>query len=224
MKYYCAFGVIAVIFLNFVPFVKGEERDIVVEKGIILPVPRFRGELSLEEAIYKRRSVRSFTSQQLTWEQISQLLWATQGETDKERGFRAAPSAGALYPLEIYLLNAEGMFHYIPSGHKLEMVSKKDLRPSLARAALFQNFISEAPVSIVVCAVYGRTMRRYGQRGRRYVHIEVGHAAENLNLQAVSLGLGSVCVGAFDDQAIRSLLALPSGYEPLYIIPVGYVK
>lgn len=195
-----------------------------MEKEILLPQPKFQGELSLEEAIYKRRSERSFSSRELTQEQISQLLWATQGETDKARGLRAAPSAGALYPLEVYLLSAEGLFHYLPSGHKLEMLSEKDLRPPLARAALFQSSVSKAPVSIVICAVYERTKNKYGQRGARYVNIEVGHAAENLNLQAVALGLGSVCVGAFDDQAVKSLLALPGNYEPLYIIPVGYVK
>ena len=195
-----------------------------MKEKILLPEPKLKGELSLEEAIYKRRSARSFAPQGLRREQIGQLLWAMQGKTDETRGFRAAPSAGALYPLEIYLLTAEGLCHYLPSGHKLEVVSKEDQRRALARAALSQGFISEAPLSIVICAVYERTTRKYGQRGMRYVDIEAGHAAENLNLQAVALGLGSVCVGAFNDQAVKKVLALPLDYEPLYIIPVGYVK
>lgn len=192
-----------------------------MKKEIILPAARLKGKLSLEEVIYRRRSERSFVSQKLTLEQVGQLLWATQGETDKSRGLRAIPSAGALYPLEVYLLSDKGLFHYFPSGHKLEVVSEQDKRQSLARGALFQNFITEAQVSIVICAVYERMTRKYGQRGLRYADIEAGHAAENLHLQAVALGLSSVCVGAFDDQAIKDLLVLPSAYEPLYIIPVG---
>lgn len=192
-----------------------------VEKEILLPSPKLKGELSLEETIYKRRSKRNFSFQKLTLEQIAQLLWVTQGETDKREGFRAVPSAGALYPLEVYLLSDEGLFHYLPCGHKLEIISYEDRRRSLARAALSQNFISKSAVNIVICAVYERTTRKYGQRGIRYVDMEAGHAAENLQLQAVALGLGSVCIGAFDDQAVKKLLALPLACEPLYIIPVG---
>ncbi len=193
-----------------------------MKKEIILPAARLKGKFSLEEVIYRRRSERSFVSQKLTLEQIGQLLWATQGETDKRRGLRAVPSAGALYPLEVYLLSDQGLFHYLSSGHKLEVVSEQDKRQSLAQGALFQNCIAEAQVSIVICAVYERVTRKYGQRGLRYVDIEAGHAAENLHLQAVALGLSSVCVGAFDDQAVKDLLALPPACEPLYIIPVGY--
>ncbi len=195
-----------------------------MKKEIVLPAARLKGKLSLEEAIYRRRSERSFVSQKLTLGQIGQLLWAAQGETDKSRGLRAVPSAGALYPLEIYLLSSQGFFHYFPSGHKLEVVSGEDKRQSLAQGALFQNCITEAQVSIVICAVYERITHKYGQRGLRYVDIEAGHAAENLHLQAVALGLSSVCVGAFDDQAVKNLLALPSACEPLYIIPVGVGK
>lgn len=192
-----------------------------MNKEIILPAVRLKGKLSLEEVIYKRRSERSFVSQRLTLEQIGQLLWAMQGETDERRGLRAVPSAGASYPLEVYLLSDEGIFHYLPSGHKLEVVFEEDKRQSLVQGALFQSFIIKAQVNIVICATYERVTRKYGQRGSRYVDMEAGHAAENLHLQAVALGLSSVCVGAFDDQAIKDLLVLPSACEPLYIIPVG---
>lgn len=192
-----------------------------MKKEIILPAARLKGKLSLEEVIHRRRSERSFVPQKLTLEQVGQLLWATQGETDKRGRLRAAPSAGALYPLEVYLLSDEGLFHYFPSGHRLEVVFEQDKRQFLAQGALFQNCITAAPVSIVICAVYERMTHKYGQRGLRYVDTEAGHAAENLHLQAVALGLSSVCVGAFDDQAVKDLLVLPSACEPLYIIPVG---
>lgn len=191
---------------------------------IQLPEPDKKGKITLEEAIAKRRSKRTFRNQELSLEQIGQLLWAAQGITAKRGGFsfRAAPSAGALYPMEIYLLTQKGTFHYLPPEHKLEVLGEKDLRRGLADAALGQDVISQAPLDIVICAVYYRVTSKYGQRGRRYVDIEAGHIAQNIHLQAVALGLASVPIGAFDDQSIQSLLALSEDCEPLYIIPVGY--
>lgn len=194
------------------------------EKIINLPKAKSTGTMSLEESISKRRSKRGYSSKELTLEQISQLLWSAQGITDSKRGYRAAPSAGALYPLEIYLVTKDGLYHYTPEGHKLELVKSEDLRPGLTKAAWGQRFITEAPISIVICAVYARVSSRYGFRGNRYVEIEVGHAAENIHLQAVALGLGSVPVGAYGDDAVSTLLELPKNEEPLYIIPVGYTK
>lgn len=195
-------------------------------KEIQLPEPIHKGKISLEESILKRRSQRSFIQKDLDWSQISQLLWAAQGITAKKWGysFRAAPSAGALYPMEIYLVNKDGLFHYSPSSHKLELLSHSNLRGSLARAALGQESVSQAPVNIVICAVYRRVTEKYGQRGIRYVHIEAGHIAENIHLQAVALGLGSVPIGAFNDKEVKDILSLPPEQEPLYIIPVGYPK
>jgi len=190
---------------------------------IELPEPRLKGDVSLEEAIQKRRSVRSYSNRPLTTEEISQLLWATQGITDP-RGLRAAPSAGALYPLEIYLVSRKGLFHYIADGHKLELLLNKDLRAKLAKASWGQGFVAEAPIDIVICAVYERITVRYGDRGARYVDIEVGHAAENLHLQAVAMGMDSVPVGAFNDKDVAKLLNLPDKVKPLYIIPVGYKR
>lgn len=194
-------------------------------KDIIqLPSPRLKGNISLEEAIFKRRSKRNFTQKDLSLEQISQLLWAAQGITDERRGFRAAPSPGALYPLEVYAVRKNGLFHYMPEGHKLKLVSAGDLRTRLCDAALGQDFIRQAPLDIVICAVYSRVTSKYGQRGIRYSDIEVGHVGQNIQLEAVALGLDSVVVGAFDSKGVSEVLNLPKDEEPLYIIPVGYSK
>ncbi|MFZ2356470.1 MAG: SagB/ThcOx family dehydrogenase, partial [Candidatus Omnitrophota bacterium] len=157
-------------------------------------------------------------------EQISQLLWAAQGITGKKGsvGFRASPSAGALYPMELYLLTKDGLYHYLVQGHQLEQLGQGDLRSSLADSALGQGSISQAPVTIVICAVYPRVTLKYGERGIRYTHIEAGHLAQNIHLQAAALNLGSVPIGAFDDTQVKKVLSLPEDQEPLYIIPVGY--
>ncbi|HJX69587.1 MAG TPA: SagB/ThcOx family dehydrogenase [Dehalococcoidia bacterium] len=176
--------------------------------------------MSVEETLEKRRSKRRFTPKELTWEQISQLLWAGQGMAG--RRYRTTPSAGALYPLEVYLVIKEGVYHYKPESHELEQILEGDVRPELCRAALNQEWIEEAPVNIVIAAIYQRMERGYGQRAARYVHIEVGHAAQNIHLEAVSLGLGSVPIGAFYDEQVQRVLSLPKNEQPLYIIPVGY--
>jgi len=191
---------------------------------IRLPEPKVRGEVSVEEAIDARRSVRGYSSKELSLEQISQLLWACQGITDKRKALRASPSAGALYPLEIYLVKRDGIFHYIPEGHALEKVSDKDARGELAGAAYSQAFVAEAPADIIVTAVYERIMSKYGERGIRYTDMEAGHAAENVFLQAKALGLDSVAVGAFSDASVAGILGLPKDRKPLYILPVGYKR
>lgn len=188
-----------------------------------LPDPSLRGEVSIEETIEGRRSVRSFRPDELSDEEISQLLWSAQGVTEERRGFRAPPSAGATYPLELYLVREDGVYNYAPDGHVLEPVKAGDARSGLAGAALGQGFVAEAPVGIVIAAVYARTAGRYGaERGERYVHIEAGHAAQNIHLQAVALELGSVPVGAFNDAEVSDVLVLPADHEPVYIIPVGH--
>ncbi len=191
---------------------------------IQLPKPMTAGKVSLEEAILKRRSQRNFTKKDLSLEALGQLLWAAQGITGQKSGFsfRAAPSAGALYPMEIYVVGKDGLFHYLPEGHRLEVLGEKDLRNALCDAGWGQGAISQAAVDIVICAVYSRVTVKYGQRGIRYTHIEAGHVAQNIHLQAVALGLASVPIGAFGDEQIKDVLSLPKDNEPLYIIPVGY--
>lgn len=191
---------------------------------IKLPNPNLKGKTSVEECILKRRSKRSYFEKEPSLEQISQLCWAAQGLTEKKAGFRSAPSAGALYPLELYLVKNNGLFRYIPEGHKLVKLKPDDLRDELCKAALYQEFVKEAPLNFIITAVYSRTTKRYGERGVMYVHIEVGHVAENIHLQSVALGLGSVPIGAFYEDEVKKVLSLPEEETPLYIIPVGYPK
>jgi len=188
-----------------------------------LPAPRLKGEMSLEETLAARRSVREFTGEELTLEEIAQLLWATQGITAAWGG-RTAPSAGALYPLEVYVAAADGLYHYVPQGHKAIVESRADLRGELWRAGLSQNAIREAPAVFVITAVCARTERKYGERAERYVKLEAGHVAQNLLLQAVALGLGGVPIGAFYDDQVQGALSLPADHEPLYLIPIGHPK
>lgn len=190
---------------------------------IKLPKP-VKTQKTLEHCIEKRRSVRRYDSKELSLQQLSNLLWAMQGSTDTVRGFRTAPSAGALYPLEVYVFTPDGIYHYLPHKHTLEVKEKKDRRRELAAACLGQEFVEEAPVNVVICAVPHRTTRRYGERGYRYIWIEIGHAAQNLHLEAVGLGLASVPVGAFYDAKIAEILKLSEEEIPCYVIPVGYQK
>jgi SagB-type dehydrogenase family enzyme len=188
--------------------------------AIALPAPVKKGSMSLEETLQRRRSVRSFQARPLTQAEIGQLLWAAQGLTN-ERGFRTAPSAGALYPLEVYVATEQGVFRYEPKAHRLRRVGAQDVRSRIHAAALRQAAVRDAPALFVVTAVYERTARKYGSRAERYVRIEAGHAAQNLLLQAVALGLGAVPIGAFDDEGVRACLGAPKDHRPLYIIPAG---
>jgi SagB-type dehydrogenase family enzyme len=173
--------------------------------------------------------VREFSRQALQLADVAQLLWAAQGVTSRDGG-RAAPSAGALYPLELYLVAGNvdtlpaGLYHYRPQGHRLRPVTDGDLRKALAGAALDQPWVRSAPAVLVIAGVYERSATKYGQRARRYTHIETGHAAQNVYLQAEALGLGTVIVGAFEDAAVREVLGLPSGHAPLALMPVGYPR
>ena len=197
--------------------------------SIHLPPPTPKGSMSLEEAIDRRRSIRRFTPEPISQPQLSQILWATQGVTDTRSGDRAIPSAGATYPLEIFVVCgsncveniSDGIYRYNPESHSLIPHRQGDLRLELARAALEQEFVYQAPVDIVIGAIYERTMMRYGARGERYVHIEVGHAGQNIYLQATALGLATVAIGAFHDEEVREILQLDKRIKPLYIMPVG---
>ena len=196
------------------------------ENIIPLPEPVVTTEVSLEQLLARRRSVREYADAEITLTDVGQLLWSAQGITHPQ-GYRTAPSAGALYPLKLYLLAGRvqgldaGVYHYDPDGHRLIPTGDGDLRKPLARAALFQSCLQEAAAVVVFAAVYERTTRKYGERGIRYVHMEVGHAAQNLFLQAVALNLATVVVGAFDDDAVARLLDLPANVRPLVLMPVG---
>jgi SagB-type dehydrogenase family enzyme len=196
------------------------------EADVILPPPRHKSDVSLEETLLRVKSVRRYSGRALTLSQLSQLLWAAQG-IKNAAGKRTAPSAGATYPLEVYAVVgsiegiASGIYKYDPFRHGLAKGRDSDFRQGLSSAASDQRFIARAPLDIVIAAVYQRTTGYYGQRGVRYVDMEAGHAAQNVCLQAVALGLGAVVVGAFDDDEVAAVLELPDSEMPLYIIPVG---
>jgi SagB-type dehydrogenase family enzyme len=204
---------------------------------IKLPSPQLKGKVSLEETILRRRAVRRYRREPLDLSQLSQILWSAQGITGTGE-FRAAPSAGATYPLEIFIFIGKqgvitseikqapeelqaGIYHYETDSHSLSLHKPADLRPDLARATLDQEFIIDAPVDIVICAHYHRTSYRYGRRGERYVYIEVGHVGENIHLQAVALGLATVEVGAFHDEEVWKILGVEEQIKPIYIMPLG---
>ncbi len=203
-------------------------------KEIHLPYPRLRGSVSVEEALANRRSVREYREEPITIEELAQLLWAAYGISETTYGLRTAPSAGAQYPLELYVVVGElgvktgegylpaGIYHYDVHAHSLQIRKAGDYREALYRAALEQIWVLKAPVTLVFTAVYSRTTRVYGERGRlRYVPMDLGHAGQNVYLQATALGLGTVAVGAFHDDEISEILDLPPEETPLYIMPVG---
>lgn len=191
-----------------------------------LPEPGRTGPVSLEEAIQSRRSIRDFRATALDLAQVSQVLWAAQGITDAD-GYRSAPSAGALYPLEVFLVAGAveelpaGVYRYDPRRHALTPVASGDRRRELAAAAGGQDWIAAAPAAVVLTGVFSRTAGRYGERGTRYVHMEVGHAAQNVYLQAEALGLGTTMVGAFRDQQVAETIGADSDEWPLGILPIG---
>ena len=198
-------------------------------KMIKLPQPNYKG-MPVEGAIKKRRSVRSYSKKALTLPQLSQLLFAAQGVTGSVSGYelRAAPSAGALYPMEVYLAvnNVEelsrGIYHYNIQKHALELLKEGDFRKEIINAGLWQDTLGEAQVTFVLSAVFERTQRKYKDRSLRYIYMEAGHISQNISLQAVSLGLGSVCVGAFYDEQVNRLIGLDGTAESaIYLQAVG---
>ncbi len=195
-------------------------------ESIPLPEITISGKQFLQQLLHQRRSVRHFQDVSISLSDIGQLLWAAQGITNPQ-GFRTAPSAGALYPLELYVVAGQvknlssGIYHYDPNNHRLIKVASGDRRKKLAQAAYRQASVSDAATVVVFAAVYERTTFKYGERGVRYVHIETGHAAQNLSLQAESLGLGTVVIGAFNDDDVKAVLQLPDDVQPLILMPVS---
>lgn len=191
-----------------------------------LPEPKYESKVSVEKALFERRSIRNYKDEALTLDEVSQLLWAAQGITDR-RGFRTAPSAGATYPLEIYVVVgnvtglSEGTYRYKPQHHKLVKVAEGDKRAGLCSACFRQAWVKNGAIVIVFSAVYERTTERYGQKGIRYVDMEAGHAVQNVYLQAVSLNLGTVVVGAFNDGEIKKIMNMTDKEQPMCLMPVG---
>lgn len=224
-----AFASMTMILMILTGAVRIEERGSEAQpKGWIkLPDPVLKGNMSVEEAISKRRSVREYKDAPLTLFELGQLLWAAQGITLPSRGLRSAPSAGATYPLEVYVAVKErgviglraGIYHYDPHSHSIYQMKDGDFSIDLYRASLNQDWVKEAPLCIIITADFSRTTARYSARGERYVYMEAGHAGQNIYLQATALGLGTVAVGAFYDDQIRSIIGCDE--DPIYIFPVG---
>lgn len=229
-----SFFFLGILIFRGIIFLKQKEKEngsesskIILENMISLPEPQFQGKISVEEALSKRRSIRSYKEEALNLKEVSQILWSAQGITEPSFGGRTAPSAGALYPLEIYLIvkNVKelpaGVFKYKPENHSLIKIFEGEISKQLAKAALGQSFIAEAPAVLVISGVFERTTKKYGEKGIQYVFMEAGHAAQNIYLQAESLTLGTVTVGAFVDEEVKKLLRIPEEENPLYIMPVG---
>ena len=193
---------------------------------IRLPEPKHSSGTSIEEALLKRQSVRDFKDKPLTLAEVSQLAWAAQGTSYRDDR-RTVPSAGALYPIELFVVAGNvsglpaGIYRYSPKSHELLSIDKGDKRSDLCNAALGQSSVKRAPAVLVLSGVYERTITKYGDRGIRYVHMEAGHAAQNVCLQAIPMGLGTVVIGAFRDEDVKEILRMADRERPLYVIPVG---
>jgi SagB-type dehydrogenase family enzyme len=200
------------------------------EAAMKLRTPKTDGTVSVEWAIKQRRTIRSFSIASLNLNQLSQLLWSAQGITGNDGFKRAAPSAGALYPMDVYAVVGRssvedieaGVYHYEPNGHALSNITMKDVRDRVAKASLSQMWMAQAPLNIVITAEYSRITVKYKERGIRYAMIEAGHIAQNLFLQAEALRLKAAIVGAFHDNELIDILKIPRSHEPLLILPIGY--
>lgn len=201
---------------------------------ILLPIPRAKSGVIAEEAILRRKSFREWRKEPIDLEDLAIILWAAQGVSEcREWCRRTVPSAGATYPLVVYVVVGEegvraaggflsaGVYRYDSLRHSLALVKRGDVREELWAASLRQDWVLEAPVSIVICAIYERTTGRYGERGVRYVHMEAGHAGQNIYLAAAALNLGTVAVGAFEDDKVAKIISAKRGEAPLYIFPIG---
>jgi SagB-type dehydrogenase family enzyme len=234
-KYLYSFVVISLTSLilgfNFYCQKNREETKMQYSKSdsIQLSAPSYTSTITIEEALHKRRSIRDYSDEPLSISDISQILWAAQGITEESYGLRTAPSAGALYPLEIYIAIsnikdlAPGFYKYKPQSHTLKKISGGDKRLDISNSALQQDAIENSSAIIIISAVYERTAAKYGSRAERYIHIEVGSVGQNIYLQSVSLGLGTVMIGAFKDEALKKVLALPKNENPYAIMPLGKI-
>jgi SagB-type dehydrogenase family enzyme len=199
---------------------------------IALPSPSYKGTVSVEEALKARRTHRSFQSRPLTLKQFSQILWGAYGVSAQKYGsfLKTAPSAGALYPLDIYGVVGEGgvetlapgVYHFRPENHAVELVKEGDLRAQVARHALQQMWMAKAPLMLIITGEYNRSSIKYGPRGVTYTHIEAGHVGQNIFLQTEAIGLKAGIVGAFDNRGVVTTMGVPPSHDPLLIMPVGY--
>ncbi|MFN4245095.1 MAG: SagB/ThcOx family dehydrogenase [Brevinematia bacterium] len=195
---------------------------------IKLPDVKKDSNFSLETAIYKRRSIRNYSHKTLKIEDISTILWAGQGITLEKEGLRSVPSAGALYPIELYLVSYKvenlkpGVYKYFPHNHHIKLTKEGDFRESLFSACLLQEWIRECNASIVISAIFERTTKKYGERGKKYVYIEAGCVAQNIHLVSERLGIGTVIVGAFSENEVKKIISMEHNEIPIALMPLGY--
>ena len=203
-----------------------------IAKEITLPKPSSKGSITVEEALKARRTHRSFSSQGLALKQFSQILWGAYGVTAHNYGvsLKTAPSAGALYPLDIYAVVgdrgvenlAPGLYHFFSEKHAVNLVRSGDLRAEVARNSLHQMWIAKAPLILIITGQYERSSIKYGPRGVIYTHIEAGCVGQNIFLQAEAIGLKAGIVGAFNNRDVVKTMGLPASHDPLLIMPVGF--
>jgi SagB-type dehydrogenase family enzyme len=227
-------GALSVFLLFFSIPPKTENPQRTVMSVVKLPDPDLNGNMSVEQAIQNRRSVREYSNKSLSLKDISQLMWSAQGITDKQNNFRAAPSSGRTYPLELYLVVGkagvegveEGIYRYNNTNHELEKLLSGDKRAELSKSANGQAAVASAPVDIVITGSYQRTMAKYGNNNLsiRFVHLEAGHAGENIYLEATARCLATVSIGSFNENTVKTLLNLPADENTIYIFPVGFSK
>lgn len=218
---------------------KSEEKNVMIpsKNSYVLPIPMFDSNVSIEEAMAWRRSIREYEDDPILIEHLSKILWASHGINELNFEFRTTPSAGATYPLEIYVVISEygtliesskyldpGSYKYDTKTHSIELKKKGRLDKELAKASLNQEWVQKAPINIVICSMFKRTERIYGDRGKRYVYIESGHAGQNIYLIAAALNLGTVAIGAFHDDEVKNVIGADENEEPLYIMPIGIPK
>jgi len=216
-------AILGIILACFATLGLGQRRARTLNQKIIqLTDPNLTGTLSFEEALTRRRSVRQFSTQPLRRSQIGQLAWAGQGVTDAERGLRTAPSAESLYPMELFIATNEGLFTYRPAEHSLQQTMEQDVRSELARATLTPDPVAAAPCSIIVAGSSRKISARVGSRAKTFVAMEAGHIAQNIQLQAVCMGLGAVPIGGLDMTAVRKICRMSRELDPLYVICVGH--
>lgn len=207
-----------------------EQRTVI--STVSLPSPIIEGNVSVEQAMHDRRSVRRYTDGSITLQDVSQILWAAQGITNQTTKFRTVPSGGHTYPLEVYLVVGEGgvtglnegVYHYNPFNHSLEKTSKMDVRSDLSQAANGQPWVKEAPVDIVITGNYDKMIAKYKDEilSTRFVDMEAGHAGQNIYLEAEALNLATVALGSFRDDSVHKIIGLPDNEKTLYIFPVGH--
>jgi SagB-type dehydrogenase family enzyme len=205
-----------------------EGQGSIAGEEIVLPEPGRESEISVEEALWERRSVREYKDEPLTIADVSQMVWAAQGVTRKG-GKRTAPSAGAKYPTELYVVSGDveglvaGVYKYVPDDHKLLRVAEGDKREELSEVALGQESVRNGKAVLVITSVFERVTEKYGDKGVQYSYMEAGHVAQNVYLQAVALDLGTVSVGGFDVEGVIRVVGLADDERPMYLMPMGKV-